>query len=76
MKYQLNGGHRHLQALPVNCDKTSFLAADYVKYVDLIGEMVLSLMREGRNQNLISMHSVFRLDQDLFRRNPFQFIIH
>ena len=45
-------------------DKTSFLAADYMKYGDIIGEFALSLRREGSNKKLVGIRSVFRLYQD------------
>lgn len=60
-----------LRALTVTRDKTSFLAADYMKYGDLIGEMALSLRREGSNQKLMGIRSVFKLYQDRLLRNPF-----
>jgi hypothetical protein len=67
----LSGAHQDLRALVVNCDKTSFLTADYMKYGDLIGEMALSLRREGSNLKLKGIRSVFRLDQGRLLRNPF-----
>jgi hypothetical protein len=75
MNCPLNGGYRDQQALPVTFDETSCRAADYMKYVDLIHGVVLSLRREGRSQKLNSIRSVFRLDQDRFLRSPFQ-VIH
>jgi len=70
-KYPFCGAHQDLWALTVTRDKISFLAADYMKYGDLIGEMALSLRREGSNQKLIGIRSVFRLYQDGLLRNPF-----
>ena len=45
-------------------DKMSFLAVDYMKYGNIIGELALSLRREGSNKKLMGIHSVFRLYQD------------
>jgi hypothetical protein len=57
-KYSFNGAHQDLRALNVTRDKTSFLAADYMKYGDLIGEMAMSLRREGSNQKLMGIRNI------------------
>jgi hypothetical protein len=70
-KYPFSGVHQDLRALTVTRDRISFLAADYVKYGDLIGEMALSLRPEDSNQKLMGIHSAFRLYQDGLLRNHF-----
>ena len=69
--YPFSGAHQDLRAVIVTRDKISFLAAEYMKYGDLIGEMALSLRREGSNQKLMGIRSVFRSYQDRLLRNPF-----
>jgi hypothetical protein len=46
-KYPFSGAHQELRALNVTCEKTSFLAADYMKYVDLNGEIAFEF-KAGR----------------------------
>lgn len=47
-------------------DKTSFLATDYMKYGDIIGELALSLRREGSNKKLVGLRSVFRYTKTVY----------
>ena len=42
-----------------------------MKYGDIIGELALSLRREGSNLKLMGIRSVFQLYQDRLLRNPF-----